>query len=176
MKHRSQLSHWLFVLAAVFALLSITDSAAISRGRLERQVFAQISDDGGAILKLSGFDDESYDLWSKYEPIGSIGNHTGRSILLTVAIQTEFLQLQNKNTFFSVKIGSDTREFDADNTAGQIAIRMQPGETVTVEALLHPGQNTDVIASFQFKATDLEGNLDLQLPDTLRNPRRITCY
>lgn len=176
MKHRIGISHMFFTLAIVFATLSIVNSAAISQVRLERQAFARISSDPGAFLELSGFDNESYDLWSKYEPIGSITNNTGRKIALTVTIQTEFLQLQNKNSYFGVKIKSISREFNEESSDEQIEVILESGEVIDVEALLHPGQNTIVVATFQFSATDIEGTLDLQLQDTLLNPRRIVCY
>lgn len=175
MKYRVGISHLFFTLAIVFALFSITNSAATSQIRLERQAFAQISSDFGATLELSGFDHESYDLWSKYEPIGSITNHSGKVISLTITVQTEFIELQNKNSYFSVKINSISRDFNEDSSE-QIQVLLEPGEVVDVEALLHPGQNTVVIATFQFAATDIEGSLDLQLQDTLQNPRRIICY
>lgn len=176
MKYRVGISHLFYTLAIMFAIFSITNSAAVSQIRLERQAFAQISSDIGAILELSGFDNESYDLWSKYGPIGSITNHSGKKTSLTVTIQTEFLELQNKNSYLSVKINSISREFNEDSSAEHIQVILEPGEVIDVEALLHPGQNTVVIATFQFIATDTEGTIDLQLQDTLLNPRRIICY
>lgn len=176
MKLVNQIKPLFFVLAGLFALLSITNSGAISHGRMEREAYAKIAADDWAMLELEGFRNGNYDLENQYSRFGSITNNTDRIISLTVNIQPTFLDYKNKNSRFGVKIGSTTREFDMDSISGYIELILLPHETVYAQAMLQPGQNTTVLSSFQFTAADLSGSYHIQLDDTSDNPRRIICY
>ncbi len=165
-----------FVLAGLFALLSITNSGAISHVRMDREASARISADNNAIIELEGFNNDIYDLRNHYTPFGSITNNTDRRISLTITIHPTFVDYKNKNAWFGVKIGSFVQEFNVDSSSGHIELILLPYETIPVEAALHPGQNTPVLSSFQFTVTDLSGTYLVHLEDTPDNPRRIICY
>jgi hypothetical protein len=176
MKHVNRMKSLFFVLAILFSLLSITNSGAISQGRMERQTYARISADDKALLQLEGFRNGIYDMENQYRRFGSITNNSDQEIKLTVTIHPYFLDMKNKNSWFGVKIKSNIVQFHADSVPGQISVVLLPRETVHVEAALHPGQNTTVLSSFQFTAADAAGNFITLLDDTLQNPRRMICY
>jgi hypothetical protein len=165
-----------FILSLVFAVSSLTFSGAISRVQIERTAAAKLADDSNAALRLEGFQNNNYNMNTKFTGFGCITNNTNKIMKLTVTITPEILWKNNKNNWFRISIGSEPADFEFNQSLPKtVVLYLIPGQTVEARAAIAPSLGP-VNVSFQFSATDLNASYSVQLRDTLKTPRRITCY
>jgi hypothetical protein len=159
----------------IFAVMSLKSSSALSTLRFDRNASAAVTNDNSSVLMLVGFENKTYSVNSKYTSFGSVTNNSKQVMNLKVTISPEILWNNNKNTWFGIKIGTETAEFRNNNSSPkQVLLSLNPGQTAEAQAALTQSLGT-IRASFQFWATDPYGNYSIQLNDTVKSPRRIIC-
>ncbi|MDF2541559.1 MAG: hypothetical protein K0S47_1277 [Herbinix sp.] len=166
-----------FILSFVFALLSMGYSGAINQGKLVRETIARVAADEDGLLKLDGLDNNIYNVNNKDIIIGSITNHSGQKIELTVTLVTEYLWINNKNSWYRIKIGDKVSDFHYKNELEkQVTLILEPGQKVDVRGSMQNNLHAFASTSFYFTAKDTAGTYTMQFGDSIDSPRRVICY
>lgn len=176
---RKAVTSLFFILSSVFMIFSLPYSGALSYGKMKRDAYATVVNDGMAFLELHGFENQIYDFDKDFECFGSITNNSEHVINLMVTIHSFHIAVPTPSCHFRIKIGeTDVKLKFTSGVASpeKIELNIEPGQCVDVQALLKHNQEGIVIASFQFEATDAAGKYTVKLNDTLKTPRRIICF
>ena len=172
---KNKLPYLLFALSLLFAIISMPNTAALGEVNLERDAFASLSSDSNGVLKLEGIDNRVYNLDNKFNQVGTITNNSKQQLYLTVTITPDFsvgLVSQIK-----IKMDDSVVIFNRNSkTSQQIQLTLSPGETMNIEGSYSKNIILPATVSFQFTATDKLGTYTMNLYDTQKTPRRITCY
>lgn len=176
MRKRRRAASLFFILGGILLLSAIPCSAAINRIMLERETKVRLAQDCNAVLKLTGFDNEAYDMNGSYKSFGSITNQTGQTIKLMVTVSPDY-QIYHMFGRLGIKLGNEACEFSYSYCASkQLTLTIPAGQTVDAKAYLVNNFLYSLPVNFKFSAADTAGSFTLILEDTQDTPRRIYLY
>lgn len=176
MIRRNRAAAIFLILGLLFMITSIPFSAAINRLTLSRDTDVKLAEDNNAVLKLTGFQNVSYDMDNKYKGFGTITNNTSENLKVTVTVIPDF-QIYHFLTKVGVEIGKDSNVFGYHSSAPkQLSVIMAPGEVTEVKAYIFHNLNYPLFIEFQFTATDMAGTFTVSLLNTSNSPRCVYLY
>jgi len=176
MMKKNRIAVILFILSGLLALSVIPYSAAINRIMLDRNADVTLAEDNKAVLKLTGFHNESYDMNSTYKSFGSITNNTGHTIKLIVTVIPDF-QIYHMFSGLGLSIGNKDCEFRYSSASPkQITLTMPSGQTIEAKAYFINYLFYPMLVEFQFNASDTAGTFTITIANTQSTPRCINLY
>lgn len=104
---RKAVTSLFFILSSVFMIFSLPYSGALSYGKMKRDAYATVVNDGMAFLELHGFENQIYDFDKDFECFGSITNNSEHVINLMVTIHSFHIAVPTPSCHFRIKIGGN---------------------------------------------------------------------
>jgi hypothetical protein len=164
-------------------LLRILPSDALSQTQLNRGMSGSVTQDTGAIFRLSGFDNALTQIGNDdnvnktYLQVGSLTNLTIRTMTIHITIRPDFSQLPANDRVCELGV-----QFDAlppklftrtDPAPQQVVLTLVPGQTSIVKASLTRNKKVKIPTQYDFLANDRQGMLLVHIPHTPSSPRQM---